>query len=576
MALELQSITTMPTPADLRRTLQPERALLRWSWLAALLLLALNDHWLKHVGLLPGWFTGKLSDFAGLYLAPALLAALVRARSEAALLACHAAVLAVFSAINLDPGCAALLASAMGWLGFDWRIVTDAEDLIALPALLGSWFWLRPAMRPAAATRAQRFAQHACAAVGLLFCMATSDGSNGPWGLFAQGPHLHNSSSAEIIVLVRPLKGTVQLDCNAIGEAPGSRIPDAAFGVAEAFRIEPRGNIALESEWGGRCAAVSISGSGLQPAIVFWRASDDLTEDIPSEYQSEEEWDDGAVVLLFEDGRHNGYRSVGGDFVFEIERRTPELGEACAPADEGARPAASSDLPTGRVRLLAVDEGPDGCVALHTTRAESNEPSPIDDPGDDPGEDAGIADGEDAGVVDVPDPGGEPIDPGTPTGTPAYVCLPPGMFPFQAGDVVTISLAADEADPSRGRALTIRETDADGLPLVELFVASIGPAGFIAGLDLSTIPRRNCDYVLNEQCAQTTAPTDVRVSNSGDDITVSPGAPPASIALRDRVVELAVPLSQERILVDTECAGGADAAGFDSVVVAVIRWEGAE
>src|SRR4051812_3923935 len=46
--------------------------------LAAVLVLAVNDHLLKGSGLLPGWLTGKLSDFAGLFFFPVLLAAVVR------------------------------------------------------------------------------------------------------------------------------------------------------------------------------------------------------------------------------------------------------------------------------------------------------------------------------------------------------------------------------------------------------------------------------------------------------------------------------------------------------------------
>jgi hypothetical protein len=75
-----------------RRGLRPEHGLLTVSWIAALALLVLNDHVLKHAGVLPGWLTGKLSDFAGLYVAPALLASLLRVSTRTALAACHLAV----------------------------------------------------------------------------------------------------------------------------------------------------------------------------------------------------------------------------------------------------------------------------------------------------------------------------------------------------------------------------------------------------------------------------------------------------------------------------------------------------
>jgi hypothetical protein len=57
--------------------LDPRAGLAHPAWWLALALLALNDHVLKGAGLLPAWLTGKLSDVAGLVVAPVLLAALL-------------------------------------------------------------------------------------------------------------------------------------------------------------------------------------------------------------------------------------------------------------------------------------------------------------------------------------------------------------------------------------------------------------------------------------------------------------------------------------------------------------------
>lgn len=59
----------------------------RWAgfplaWWVALSVLALNDHVLKGSGLLPGVVTGKLSDFAGLIVAPILGCTALGLRSE--------------------------------------------------------------------------------------------------------------------------------------------------------------------------------------------------------------------------------------------------------------------------------------------------------------------------------------------------------------------------------------------------------------------------------------------------------------------------------------------------------------
>ena len=72
--------------------LTPARALLTPTWIASLLVLIVNDHALKGSGLLPGVVTGKLSDLAGLVVAPVLLAVLLRVRTRGGLLACFAAV----------------------------------------------------------------------------------------------------------------------------------------------------------------------------------------------------------------------------------------------------------------------------------------------------------------------------------------------------------------------------------------------------------------------------------------------------------------------------------------------------
>src|SRR5688572_15378792 len=81
------------------------------AWWLALAVLALNDHVLKGSGLLPGVLTGKLSDFAGLIVAPLLLCALLGVRTDRARALAFAAVIAPFVAIKTSEP-AALAAAA--------------------------------------------------------------------------------------------------------------------------------------------------------------------------------------------------------------------------------------------------------------------------------------------------------------------------------------------------------------------------------------------------------------------------------------------------------------------------------
>lgn len=154
---------------------KPERALLHPIWLFGLLLLATNDHMLKGSGLLPELATGKISDFAGLLIAPALLATLLRLRSRVSLALAHLAVGVVFTALQLSSAAAHAWGELFSFVGIGWITWRDPSDLLALPMLALSWSLFVPAMERATQP-SQRLltAQWSTALTGLVFCMATS------------------------------------------------------------------------------------------------------------------------------------------------------------------------------------------------------------------------------------------------------------------------------------------------------------------------------------------------------------------------------------------------------------------
>ncbi|BCY14948.1 hypothetical protein [Actinoplanes sp. L3-i22] len=129
------------------------------STVAALLLLIVNDHLLKAA--FPGWVTGKLSDLAGLVLAPPLLAALavlVVPRLPARP-AGHAAILTVAAAFATTKAWAygAELATAAWSLITPSLVRADPTDLLALPALAVCAWSLRRAGRAPARVGTRRF-----------------------------------------------------------------------------------------------------------------------------------------------------------------------------------------------------------------------------------------------------------------------------------------------------------------------------------------------------------------------------------------------------------------------------------
>lgn len=150
-----------PEETALRRVL-PLTMLLRPLPLAALLVLAMNDHVLKGGGLLPSWLVGKLSDFAGLLFFPLLLVTLWNLVCEGVntligrtrLLASPTSTQLVtaciltgvgFSAVQIHPAVADVYRqvthSVVSLVGASARVTSDPTDLLALPSLLVT-FWV--------------------------------------------------------------------------------------------------------------------------------------------------------------------------------------------------------------------------------------------------------------------------------------------------------------------------------------------------------------------------------------------------------------------------------------------------
>ena len=109
-------------------------------WAASAILLV-NDHILKHAHVLPGTITGKLSDFAGMLVAPVLLAALLRVRGRGGRTAVFVCVAGVFTAIKLSRSSADVLETITAYTPLPWKLWCDPTDLVALSMLPLAW-WL--------------------------------------------------------------------------------------------------------------------------------------------------------------------------------------------------------------------------------------------------------------------------------------------------------------------------------------------------------------------------------------------------------------------------------------------------
>ncbi|MEU5260985.1 hypothetical protein [Amycolatopsis sp. NPDC021455] len=127
--------------------------LLRWTahplTVGATVVLLLNDHVLKQAW--PGLVTGKLSDVAGLVVAPPVLGLLFglfladRIGAVAAVLTTGAG----FALVKLTAGGAGVASAAWSVVNGPSVVLADPADLVALPALgLAWWAWRRVAGAP--------------------------------------------------------------------------------------------------------------------------------------------------------------------------------------------------------------------------------------------------------------------------------------------------------------------------------------------------------------------------------------------------------------------------------------------
>jgi len=258
---------------------------------AALALLLLNDHVLKGAHVLPGVLTGKLSDFAGMIVAPVVLAALFRVRGRSGRMTVLASVAAVFATVKLSRP----MADALEWLTtytpLPWRIWCDPTDLVALSVLPLTWWLMARESGPTPDPRVRLVAcvRAAGLVLGIFACAATQPAVGDPVGTVFLLNGTTTRQSLRLYRLSGPLDCARNLDDPA--QRPGAdafflrSCPAPASGEILALDQVSTNRDASASisydPYNGRppCDAVLLQAEGLEPVVIAWNGLKSLAAD---------------------------------------------------------------------------------------------------------------------------------------------------------------------------------------------------------------------------------------------------------------------------------------------------------
>ena len=148
-------------------------SILRPSIFVALLLMILNDHFLKHSDLLPKILSGKISDFTFLYFAPVLASWFFRVKKVKGLFFAYFIISFIFVLLNTSVEFSLFVQRLFFLVGFPSIFWPDITDLIALMVVP---FSLKTCLikKDSIFNKSKNWPKYLLAGVSILACLHTS------------------------------------------------------------------------------------------------------------------------------------------------------------------------------------------------------------------------------------------------------------------------------------------------------------------------------------------------------------------------------------------------------------------
>jgi len=470
---------------------------------------------LKPAEVLPRLLTGKLSDFAGMIVAPLLLVQVFRPSTKWGRALCFVAVGLPFAAINISADAAHAFERATAMTGMSWLILVDPTDLIAFAIVPYAWRLADGA----------RVVSQAWLRVAVVAGAAASVASGRPFD-WSTSVFVANRTDREVDLRVRWLDADV--DCEAVRGELGRALSPAVFGEGVTINVLPDRTMPVDraaylerpADEGPRpCDAVLLQGDAMTDTIFFFEGLQIVSvpptiPDPGAVDDGDQEFDGSGMIRMHMDGGRIRLSHSDALASTPLQARVPD--STCTV--EARSRFQWSELPErlAEVTLQDVNVTGDGCLALTIDGFEH----------------------------------------------PRYLCIPARDFPFAPGDELSLTSESTSA----GRTLTVtREASADW-PRVELEVLSgfeEVPGASVVALDCEgrRLP-----------CGAYAQPVALELDNgarlvSGTSIDLPASTPGES-------VRMVVGGATKLVVGAPECGPGLDAAGPSIDVVMIRKTEG--